>query len=484
MLKHTSWLFVMVTAGLAIGCGDDGGASGTGPGGSTGPGDSTDPGASDSTTAATTPTTTADPTTAGPTADPSDGTTTNTTATTASTHDHTSGSSGDVTASTSGGSTGVVPGGVTFYEDVAPIIFASCVGCHRAGGVGPFPLTNYAEAKPLGPLMAQVTAERHMPPNIIDASGSCNTFKDVLWLGDAEIQTIQQWVDDGLQEGDPNNAPPLPPPPGGLAQVAATVDMGAAYVPKPGDEYRCFVVDPKLAKQKFLTGYDVKPGDPTIVHHMLMYMPLDANAQAAAEQKDANAQGLGYPCFGFAGVPAQLVVAWAPGSPPTMYPEGTGIPIPAGRKLIMQMHYNSPGGKSDQTKIDLAMADAVASPAQMYSVSDNSLSIPPGEAAWVEMNQQKIPAQIPFGKIWGTFPHMHLLGRKQKVTLNGACVVDASHYMFHWQRMYFHEQPIAFKANDVLQITCTYESLDQNQTVKHGEGTADEMCLNILYVSL
>lgn len=44
------------------------------------------------------------------------------------------------------------------------------------------------------------------------------------------------------------------------------------------------------------------------------------------------------------------------------------------------------------------------------------------------------------------------------MTLNGACVVDASHYMFHWQRMCFHEQPIAFKANDVLAITCTYDS--------------------------
>jgi hypothetical protein len=373
---------------------------------------------------------------------------------------------------------------VTFYEDVAPIVYANCVGCHRAGGVAPFPLTNWAESVPFGPLMAMRTAERHMPPNIVDASGACNTFQDVLWLSDAEIQTIQQWVDDGLLEGDPNNAPPLPGPPGGLAQVATTVDMGAPYLPAAGDVYRCFVVDPGLAQMKFLTGYDVKPGDPSMVHHVLMYMPNDVNAQTSAEQKDANAQGLGYPCFGFAGVPAQLVAAWAPGSPPTMYPAGTGISIPAGRKLIMQVHYNGPGGKPDQTKADLAMADSVLSPAQMYSVADPSLSIPPGESMWVEMATQKIPAKLPFGKIWGTFPHMHLLGRQQKVTLNGACVVDADHYMFHWQRMYFLEQPIPFKSNDTLAITCTYDSLDQNQVTKNGEGTNDEMCLNVLYVSI
>ena len=51
MLKHTSWILVMMTAGLSIGCGDDSGASGTGPGGSTGSGGSTGASAADPTTA-------------------------------------------------------------------------------------------------------------------------------------------------------------------------------------------------------------------------------------------------------------------------------------------------------------------------------------------------------------------------------------------------------------------------------------------------
>lgn len=45
--------------------------------------------------------------------------------------------------------------GVTFYEDVAPIVYANCVGCHRAGGIAPFPLlTSYEEALRVGALMA------------------------------------------------------------------------------------------------------------------------------------------------------------------------------------------------------------------------------------------------------------------------------------------------------------------------------------------
>jgi hypothetical protein len=35
------------------------------------------------------------------------------------------------------------PQAVTFYEDVAPILDAQCVGCHRAGGIAPFLLTDY-----------------------------------------------------------------------------------------------------------------------------------------------------------------------------------------------------------------------------------------------------------------------------------------------------------------------------------------------------
>jgi hypothetical protein len=52
----------------------------------------------------------------------------------------------------------------TFARDVAPIVYARCAPCHRAGGAGPFPLTSYEEVRRRATQIARVTARRYMPP--------------------------------------------------------------------------------------------------------------------------------------------------------------------------------------------------------------------------------------------------------------------------------------------------------------------------------
>ena len=52
----------------------------------------------------------------------------------------------------------------TFSHDVAPLLYARCVSCHREGGVAPFPLVTYAAAAKRAGLIATVTAKRYMPP--------------------------------------------------------------------------------------------------------------------------------------------------------------------------------------------------------------------------------------------------------------------------------------------------------------------------------
>ena len=36
----------------------------------------------------------------------------------------------------------------TFNKDVAPILFANCISCHRAGEIAPMSLMNYKETRP------------------------------------------------------------------------------------------------------------------------------------------------------------------------------------------------------------------------------------------------------------------------------------------------------------------------------------------------
>src|SRR3954462_8555611 len=82
---------------------------------------------------------------------------------------------------------------VTFAKDVAPILHAKCVTCHRAGEVAPMSLLTYEDARPWVRASKTKGAARQMPPWCADpAFGS---FANDARLTDAEIDTITRWVD-------------------------------------------------------------------------------------------------------------------------------------------------------------------------------------------------------------------------------------------------------------------------------------------------
>jgi hypothetical protein len=52
----------------------------------------------------------------------------------------------------------------TWHADVAPLVSASCGGCHTDGGIAPFVLDSYEAAAPMASAMADATASGAMPP--------------------------------------------------------------------------------------------------------------------------------------------------------------------------------------------------------------------------------------------------------------------------------------------------------------------------------
>ena len=52
----------------------------------------------------------------------------------------------------------------TWSDDVAEIVYNKCSQCHHTGGVGPFPLTTYAETSPMAAVMYDAIALDEMPP--------------------------------------------------------------------------------------------------------------------------------------------------------------------------------------------------------------------------------------------------------------------------------------------------------------------------------
>src|ERR1051325_9687198 len=97
---------------------------------------------------------------------------------------------------------------VTFYKDIAPILFRHCSTCHRPGQAAPFALIDYAEARKHAKDIATVTRERGMPPWLPEPGFA--KFANERRLSDQEIDTLQRWHAAGTPPGNPADSPPRP----------------------------------------------------------------------------------------------------------------------------------------------------------------------------------------------------------------------------------------------------------------------------------
>lgn len=371
-----------------------------------------------------------------------------------------------------------------WYKDVLPITQQRCQSCHRTGGIAPFSLETYESAKPMAEAMKNAVQARRMPPWM--PSASCGTpFLDDRSLSQAQIDTISRWADERAPAGNPADAPPAPGPVGQLARIDATLAMPEAYTPSTArtDDYRCFLVDPELSGNRFVTGFDVQPGVPAEVHHVIIYI-VD---RAAARTKDASEAGAGWTCFGDSGLQSPGPIgAWAPGTGAVTYPAGTGIQLTANQALAMQIHYNTTNsrGTPDLTSVKIMYAAAGAQVTQAYLLPlvANRFAIPPGATGYNYSQTFPNSVRLPI-RVWGLMPHMHTLGKRITMTHGNECLVDIPRWDFHWQQQYFRPQPFTVPGNGGITLSCTWDN-PTTRTVRWGEGTEDEMCFAYIYATL
>ncbi|PCC73648.1 Copper type II ascorbate-dependent monooxygenase, C-terminal domain [Nannocystis exedens] len=375
----------------------------------------------------------------------------------------------------------------TYHRDIAPILADNCVECHRPGGVGPFSFTTYEEVAPLAATIAAVTGERSMPPFNLDNSGACNTYVGARWLDEGDIATLAAWAQAGAPAGEPAEEAPEPPAPWQLDRVDLTLAMPEPYTPDEtaDDVYRCFVLDPRLREDAFVVAFAIRLGRAEMVHHLTLYALDDGEDEAEAAALDEADAGPGYTCFGDPLVPSRWLVGAGSSDRGGRLPAGTGLRMGAGRKAVLQMHYNRMHGTfPDQTAIDLQLAASVPHEAFIKRVEDAYLELPAGEPAVVETDTREMHENF---TLWGVWPHMHELGRQLRVTASSpdgeACLARVDDYQFHWQQFAFYEEPRHVRAGDTLRITCTYDTTGRDTTTTWGYGTADEMCIGFFYVT-
>lgn len=158
---------------------------------------------------------------------------------------------------------------VTFNKDLAPVLFTHCAPCHHAGGVGPFPLVTYEDAKRHASQMAAVTARRYMPP--WPPEHGYGDFAGDRSLPAAQIQLFADWLKQGKQQGATADLPAAPRftsnwqlgPPDLILKMPRPYQMPAAT----SDIFRNFIVPTGLKETKYVRAMELRLSNPRVVHH-------------------------------------------------------------------------------------------------------------------------------------------------------------------------------------------------------------------------
>jgi len=251
-------------------------------------------------------------------------------------------------ASTVAAQTAPAASAPTFTKDVAPILFRSCIRCHRPDEIAPMSLLTYNDARPWARAMKERTSKREMPPWFLDKTIGIQKYKNDPSLSDAEIATIARWVDAGAPQGNPADMPQQPKMEEVSAWRIGTPDLIVHYpaykMPATGpDLYGTLEAPFGLTEDRYIQAIQsrvVDVGSRKVVHHALSYS-VDPSDEAEAGDDAGGGSG-------------QFLVEYASGKNATIYQPDAGVLLRAGQNARVSYHFHSIGEQTD-AKIELGI---------------------------------------------------------------------------------------------------------------------------------
>lgn len=405
-------------------------------------------------------------------------------------------------------------GPITYYSHAKPIIDAKCAGCHNEGGIGPFALETFDDAFIAQQSTRSAILDGTMPPWQPD--DCCNDYLHDRSLSDQEMAILTAWIDQGGLPGDPAaEGDPIDFDRGGLSRVDVTVTMPEPFTPMPligRDEIRCFVLDwPAdwiMDDEVYVRGLDVIPGDRSMVHHVVVATVPRKTADDLRE-REAEDDRPGWDCYGEIGGDIRETVilgGWAPGYQGVEMPDGLGKKVPEDHVLILNMHYDTGSGISqDQTSVELMVTEeptremlgsAVMNPLWLVG---GGMSIPaddPDTMVYFSWDPTVLTRDEPF-EIYAVNIHMHELGSIGRLAIlreDGSvdCLLNITRWDFDWIGEYYLEEPVILEPGDQLFVECHFDNTAANQKIVDGEletprdiawGTDQEMCAAVVGIA-
>ncbi|MFM8931180.1 MAG: redoxin family protein, partial [Gemmataceae bacterium] len=368
----------------------------------------------------------------------------------------------------------VSPGVPSYHADVAPVLKARCAGCHSPDALAPFALANYEDALRWAEDIRDFTKARRMPPWLPVTSVP---LRDCRQMPDSEIQTLARWVEGGCPEGEKPSNKTSPKaveneekwalgPPDLILDAGADVEVA----PEGKDLFRCLVLPTGLKEGRFVTAYEVKPGNQAVVHHMVHFLDNKGRARKLQEKftepQGSSDKGPGYNFSTGPGFfpPTGDLGGWAPGSTPHKLSPGVGYWLPAGTDVVMQVHYHRTGKpEKDRSRLGLYFAkpdEEITHPFQVIPVGALFLTIPADNPSYSVAGKVFLCEDCTLHML---MPHMHLLGKSIRLTAQKPgqpeqLLLDIPRWDYNWQEHYFLQQPMRLPKGTRLSVEAVFDN--------------------------
>ena len=362
---------------------------------------------------------------------------------------------------------------VTFTKDVQPILQKSCQECHHAGTAAPFSLLTYDDAVNWSAMLKEVVQERRMPPWHADPRHG--QFSNNRALTKTEIKTLVDWVEQGTPEGKTEDAPPAKEFADGWR--IGTPDV-VFEIPKENSipangtvPYKYMVTETHFKEDMWIEAAEARPGNRAVVHHIIVFAVEPGAKRPIAERN--------------------WLVAAAPGDEPLRLPPGVGRKIPAGSKLVWQLHY-TPTGKPETDRSQVGFKFCKTPPektARVYGIDNKRFIIPPGNANYRVEAQHTTRQAV---TLLGLMPHMHLRGKsfEYKATYPDGrteVLLSVPQFDFNWQGTYRLQTPLQIPQGTKIECVAHFDNSsgnpanpDPSTKVTWGDQTWEEMMIGYL----
>jgi len=338
-------------------------------------------------------------------------------------------------------------------------------------------LTTYEEASGWADAIAEAVGDSRMPPWLADPKHG--HFSNDRRLPDEEKRLLREWAAAGAPEGDRRQLPPLPKMvdgwqlPRGPDQVIDITEQPVAVPARGTLKYQYFTVDPRFKEDKWIKGIEVRPGNRSVVHHIMVVAHPKRSGQGGRRKARGD----------------QNLISFVPGGMPVVLPPGMAKFFPHDFEFLFEVHYTPNGSpQTDRSKMGLIFADPkeVTHRVRWLEACDLDFVIPPGNPDYV-VGADSPPVGGAHVQLLQLYPHAHLRCKSFRYEARyrdgkSEILLDVPHYDFGWQLTYRLANPKPLPPGTIVHATVHYDNSDSNPnnpdpkaTVREGDQTWEEM---------